>query len=117
MDFALAYLTKRFFFRIADFFHHWYVDGTRSFTNSLVSFLEKLDKTFAVFITLKLFFRPLYGDYSFVGRIFGIVFRTFRVLLGSAVYIVVFVAYVAVYLAWLFFPPLLLFLALQSLSK
>ena len=31
MDFSLIYLVHRFFYRFFDFFHHWYVDGSRWF--------------------------------------------------------------------------------------
>ena len=31
MDFAIVYLGWRFIYRIADFFRHWYADGSRAF--------------------------------------------------------------------------------------
>ena len=49
--------------------------------------LTAADQSFAVAITLRHFFEPLYKDYSVIGRIFGIVFRTFRVVIGGVLYL------------------------------
>ncbi len=43
MNFSLTYLIGRFLYRILDFFHHWYTDGSRIFFYKLISFLQYLD--------------------------------------------------------------------------
>src|SRR5262245_26424479 len=109
MNFALGYLAYRFFYRIGDFFHHWYIDGSRRFGHSFISSLETLDDSFAVLITLNHFFEPLYGDYSVIGRILGVIFRTGRVIVGASIYAVLTAIFLAAYLVWLLVPIIPLF--------
>lgn len=104
MDFAPVYLLQRFLYRAFDFFHHWYVDGSRTIANKFIVTLEAIDQTFAVAITLRHFFEPLYKDYSIIGRIMGVIFRIGRIILGAAVYLLVVVAFTIFYLAWLALP-------------
>lgn len=111
MNFALTYLVGRFFYRFGDFFHHWYVDGSRAFGRKFISTLSELDKTFALRITFRYLFQPLYKDYSVVGRIMGFIFRSARIFIGSAIYLFVAVIFLAVYLAWLLAPAIILIYA------
>lgn len=111
MNFALVYIARRFFYRIGDFFHHWYFDGSRNFARAFIAFLERLDKTFAVRLTIKFLFQPLYKDYTIVGRIIGFFFRSLRIIIGVAIYLFCAAIFLAVYLAWLLFPPALILYA------
>ena len=95
-------------FRVFDFFHHWYIGGSRRFAYRFVFFIRSIDQVFAVKITLEHFFEPLYGDYSPVGRFFGFFFRTFRVLLGSAVHLFFITLFATAYVLWLATPLLIL---------
>ena len=104
MNFSLVYLAHRFFYRLFDFFHHWYADGSRWFGRKFIGTLRELDKTFAVKVTFEHFFEPLYGDYTVIGRILGAVFRTFRTAIGLAVYAVLTVAMAILYIIWLAIP-------------
>lgn len=113
MNFSLAYLANRFFCRLFDFFHHWYADGSRVFFNYFISRLERMDQTFAVRVTLRYFFQPLYKDYTIVGRILGVVFRSARLLIGAAVYLAAALVFAACYLIWLSVPILLIFSAVR----
>jgi hypothetical protein len=114
-DFALGYLLHRFFYRIFDFFRHWYVGGSRSIAHTFISTLENIDRSFAVKITLEHFFEPLYKDYSVVGRILGIIFRSVRVVLGGAVYAIVTILFAGAYAIWVIIPPALLFFSLWKI--
>ncbi len=104
MNFSLIYLTNRAIYRIGDFFHHWYVDGTRRFIHEFISRLEDLDKGFAFRVTLKHFFEPLYKDYSVIGRILGILFRTGRITIGGLTYAFISIIFVAAYCIWISIP-------------
>ncbi len=104
MSFSLVYLFGRAFFRVTDFFHHWYIDASRRAWHYFLEFLAYLDRAFAVKITLRHFGEPLYGDYSFVGRILGIIFRSARVFIGGVVYLIVMVIFLAICLVWLAVP-------------
>ena len=111
MDFSLVYLVQRFFFRIYDFFHHWYIDGSRAFGRLVIRTLEEIDKVMAIKITFRYFFQPLYGDYTMMGRILGVIFRAGRILAGAAVYLVLAIVFATVYLVWLAVPPAVVALA------
>lgn len=114
MNLALTYIFHRFFYRLGDFFHHWYVDASRRFAYIFTSALEELDRTFAVKITLKYFFYPLYKDYSVMGRILGIIFRFGRILIGTTVYLLAAVIFSLIYLVWLAVPPAIIWYAFRS---
>ena len=108
MDFSIVYLTWRLLYCFLDFFHHWYVDGSRTFGRHFMTTLTAADRSLAVAITLRHFFEPLYKDYSVVGRIIGIVFRAGRIFIGGVIYLVIAIAFVVVYLFWLAIPAALL---------
>ena len=40
----VPYLFKSFFFRLVEFFRHWYLNSFRIYTHFVISLLEKLDK-------------------------------------------------------------------------
>ena len=115
MDFAPVYLVERFLYRIKDFFHHWYVDGSRWWGHAFLNILRHTDATLALKITLIHFFEPLYRDYTVIGRILGIIFRTVRVVIGLAIYLVLGCAFLAIYLAWLLLPAALLIAAVRNI--
>ena len=115
MDFSVIYLARRFLYRFVDFFHHWYVDGSRAIWRHFMTSITAADQSFAVAITLRHFFEPLYKDYSPVGRIMGVVFRTFRVIIGGAAYLVISLIYALVYLAWLSIPAIIIFYVAKNL--
>ena len=116
MNFALVYIVNRFFHRLLEFFHHWYIDGSRNLGHRFLNFFEQLDQTFALKVTLKYFFHPLYGDYSIVGRILGFVFRSGRIALALVVYGILIPIFGAVYLLWLALPILIFFNAFINFS-
>jgi len=115
MDFAPIYLIQRLFYRLIDFFHHWYVDGSRVIAHRFISTLEVADQSFAVKITLRYFFQPLYRDYTIIGRVLGIIFRSGRILIGLAVYLVIAALFLLFYFAWLAVPAVILFYAARNL--
>ena len=116
MDFALVYIAHRFIYRVFDFFHHWYVDGSRFFLLRFLTVFAGLEQSFAVRATFAHFFEPLYKDYSAVGRILGIPFRAGRVFIAGAFYILFAVAFAVLYILWLLTPVLLLMLASLNVS-
>ena len=114
-DFALGYLLHRFFYRIFDFFRHWYVGGSRMIAHAFISTLENMDRSFAVKITLQHFFEPLYKDYSIIGRILG----SFSACSGSCsalvVYVVIAVCFAVAYVVWVLTRPALIFFSIWKL--
>jgi len=108
------YLVERFFYRATDFLHHWYVHGLRNLTHAFLNFFENIDRTLALRITAKYFFQPLYKDYSFLGRILGIVFRTFRISIGLVIYVFFGVIFILVYLTWILILPALIYFIIYN---
>jgi hypothetical protein len=108
MDFALVYLVNRAFYRLGDFFHHWYVDALRDLVHWFISLLEKLDRTLAIRITFRYLFQPLYKDYTIVGRTLGFIFRSFRIIVGGVVYLFFTILFLAIVAVWILLPPLVI---------
>ena len=104
MSFSLFYLVQKFFYRIFEFIRHWYIDGFLWFAHHTLNFLEGLDRFFALKVTLRYWFKPLYQDYSFLGYFLGFVFRTGRLLAGGIIYLIIVLIAAALYLAWAFLP-------------
>ena len=111
MNFAVVYIINRFFYRLIDFFHNWYVHGSKFLIHRFVSVLEEIDRTVAIKVTLRYFFQPLYKDYTIVGRILGIVFRSGRLLVGGLIYLVLILFFVVIYAVWIILPPAVLIYA------
>ena len=101
---ALTYLGYRLWYRIVTFLEHWYVRSMRRYWHWFINWLERIDYYLAWRITLKNIFKPLYGDYSIIGRTLGFIFRSLRVLFASAIYAVLFAAALALYLIWILIP-------------
>ena len=116
MDFSIVYLARRFIYRFLDFFHHWYVDGSYVIGRHFMATLTAADQSFAVAITMRHFFEPLYKDYSIIGRILGIVFRIgarrdwWCVLSDTRGRV-----FALVYLVWLAIPAIIIFYAAKNL--
>lgn len=114
MDFAPAYLIERFFYRIADFFHHWYVDGSRAIGRRFTGTLENADRSLALKITLRDFFHP-YGNHTMVGRAAGVIFRAGKIMVGLVAYAAITFFFLTFYLAWLATPAVIIFYAVRGL--
>lgn len=115
MDFSVVYLVRRFAYHFLDFFHHWYVDGSRVIGRRFMATLTAADRSLAVAVTLRHFFEPLYKDYTVIGRILGVVFRSARILIGVVAYLLLFLLFLAAYLVWLAVPAVIIFYAARNL--
>ncbi len=114
MDFSLTYLFGRFFYRIYAFFHHWYIDGSAAFGRRLMAALAAADRSFALRVTVRHFFEPLYKDYTIVGRILGVIFRTGRLALGAVVDFAIAGCFFIAYAIWIAVPFLILYYAAKT---
>ena len=91
------------------------MDGSRVIGRRFMATMTAADQSFAVAITLRHFFEPLYKDYTIIGRIMGIFFRSVRVVIGGALYLVLAIAFAIVYVIWLAIPAIILFYAAKHL--
>ena len=117
MDFSITYLVQRIFYRIGDFFHHWYVDGSKYLVRQFIYILESFDETLAIGITARHFFEPLYKDYSAIGRILGVIFRSIRILIGFVIYLLLGAIFALILLAWVATPALLVLFGIKNAIK
>ncbi|MEW6617438.1 MAG: hypothetical protein AB1333_03420 [Patescibacteria group bacterium] len=84
------------------------------YLNFVINRFESMDRVFAWKITAKNLFKPLYGDYSFIGYVFGFLFRIVRLVITTAIYICVFIGAVLLYVLWFLIPLFLLYKTLTS---
>ncbi len=108
MSFSIVYLIHQFFFRIWPFIRDWYVGGFRRMSHATLSLLESFDRTFALMVTLRHFWEPLYGDRTIIGYILGFFFRTFRALIAAILYILIIAVAIAAYFFWASIPALII---------
>ncbi|MDI6820863.1 MAG: hypothetical protein QMD65_01655 [Patescibacteria group bacterium] len=101
---ALVYLVEKLFYRIIQFFRHWYVKSMRIYFNFVMDQLKELDYFLAWRITLKHLLEPLYKDYTILGYILGFGFRLGRLLVSSFIYLIVFTIAIGFYIIWLVAP-------------
>ncbi len=84
------------------------------YSDFIVSRFESMDRVFAWKITAKNIFKPLYGDYSVTGYVFGFLFRVVRLLTTTILYTCIFVIALLLYIIWFLIPPFLLYKTLNS---
>lgn len=94
--------------RIVEFGRHWYIDGSFWFLHSLQGGYKNLEQTLALRATIYHIREPLYGDYTWSGRIIGFVFRVLRILLALVLYFLLVLISAISYAAWLTLPIYLL---------
>ena len=105
--FALVYIVERFSFRISEFFRRWYLGAFSAIFGATIHKLGSLDRSFALKITILNFFKPLYGDESFIGRVLGVLFRSVRIISGLFIYLLIISVSVLVYIIWTLIPVFL----------
>lgn len=84
--------------------YFWYVEGVRAFTRTLWRVVVYLDQITATTTMVRLLFVPLFGDYTFFGRIFGFPFRLVRMVLGAVITVLGTVGVLGIFLVWFTFP-------------
>lgn len=91
-----------------NFVWRWYVTWTLDFWSEVVSVMSTLDRTLGVGVNARMITKPLFGDYSFIGKIIGPIFRCMRVCTGGIVYAVLWCGAGAIWLAWCAIPVYLI---------
>lgn len=101
---------------IFNFFYFWYVSSSKSFWQKEIGFIKWIERDIGVFINLKLLFQPIFGDYSYMGRVIGPIFRLGRVLVGFIIMIISIIAVLGIYLIWITLPPLAFLMVASNLN-
>ena len=91
---------------IINFFSFWYLTSSKSFWHKEIDFIKGIERDIGVFINLKLMFQPIFGDYSYMGRVIGPIFRISRVLIGISIMSASISVVITIYLIWIILPPL-----------
>ena len=111
----MVYLFAHLGRRVLDFFRHWYFYGFLRATHWAYNFLERLDRIFALRITAKNWLQPLYQDYSFIGYLWGFIFRTVRILAALLVYGFFAAFSFGLFILWALIPPYVIYKILINL--
>jgi len=105
----VRYLFISFFRLFSDFLKHWYLDVFAFFYEKWWQTLKSLDRFFALPLTFKYYFYPLYSDYTWTGRLMGLFWRTVRLISGLLLYFFISLVFVVLYLFWSALLPYLIF--------
>ncbi|MEX0888051.1 MAG: AAA family ATPase, partial [Patescibacteria group bacterium] len=84
--------------------YFWYVEGVRIFVRTLWRSVVFLDQFTATTMMVRLLFVPLFGDYTFFGRIFGFPFRLVRLILGAVAIVLGTIGVLGFFLIWFVSP-------------
>jgi hypothetical protein len=98
-------LPIRFFKGIYDFLYFWYVKSSKDFWHRELVFIKDVERDIGLLINLKLLTQPIFGDYSYMGRIIGPIFRLGRVIFGFFLVLISLFAIIVSYVIWLLLPP------------
>jgi len=109
----LVYILKTIGLKIVLFLKHWYIDGFWFAYKNYMFVMRMLDREWALFVTVKHLFKPLYQDYSFAGYFIGIGFRIVRSIMAFFIYLVITVIFIFLYLVWCGILPVLVFKSLN----
>ena len=105
----LEYFTNlpiKFLRGIMNFFSFWYIQSSKDFWNREISFIKGIERDIGIIINLKLITQPIFGDYSYAGRVIGPIFRLGRVLVGFIIMVISITVVILIYLIWIILPPL-----------
>ncbi|MCK5123050.1 MAG: hypothetical protein KAQ87_02790 [Candidatus Pacebacteria bacterium] len=91
---------------INQFFWFWYVQSSKDFWHREIGFLKQIERDIGVMINLKLITQPIFGDYTYAGRVIGPIFRLGRVLVGTIIMIASIFVVILIYMIWIVLPPL-----------
>ena len=108
-------LPIKFIKGIYQFFYFWYLTSSKNFWHREVGFLKQIERDIGVIINLKLIFQPIFGDYTYAGRVIGPIFRLGRVLIGTAIMLVSIFVVILLYIIWIILPPLAFLMVVLNL--
>jgi hypothetical protein len=103
-NFSLIYIVQQFFLRIYDFFYHWYVEGVGFLWRRFQFISGSMEQSFAIRVTARHLFEPLYKDYSVIGHILGPIFRIGRVIIGGFFYLLIAGVFFVLIAIWVSIP-------------
>ena len=108
-------LPIKFLKGINQFFYFWYIQSSKDFWHREILFIKGVERDIGVMINLKLITQPIFGDYTYAGRVIGPIFRLGRVLVGTMIMVVSIFVVILIYLIWIILPPLAFLMVVLNL--
>lgn len=99
-----VYLFKNLFLYIVFFFKHWYYDGLVFIYGKALGAIRNLEKGLAIRLNIRFIFQPLYQERNIYGYVLGFLFRSFRIVVGTLLYLLIFIVAAAAYAIWALVP-------------
>jgi len=104
----IGYFFLNLYLQIVFFIRRWYLDSFYFWHQIGFNLIRTLDRYFALKITIRHWFKPLYQDYTTLGYILGFIFRTGRIISAGLIYFLFILLISATYLFWIFIPIFLI---------
>lgn len=103
-----VYLFKLLLSRVRMFFVHWYRDGALFVYGRFLRLWRRIDQKFGLRVNARFLFQPLYQERNITGYTLGFLFRSFRLITGGALAIVLSGAMAFLFVVWLCVPAYLI---------
>lgn len=89
------------------FLKFWYVESLLTLGRTWKNLMLYLEEDLAVTLMLRLFFVPLFHDFTIVGRALSAVFRLTRIIIGLFAFVLATIIMIGVTVVWVMLPFLL----------
>lgn len=106
---VIIYLLRTFAFGIFLFFKRWYGEGFYNCYGITLRVLRFFERRIAVRVNIHFLLSPLYQEYNFFGYLFGFIFRSARIAAGGALYALVSVVAIIIFMLWALVPIALVY--------
>jgi len=113
---AIVLFPLRLLRGLGDFFHFWYIRNSADYWRRKIVFLRGVERDIGIIVNLRMITQPIYGDYTFAGRIIGPIFRLGRVLFGCLIFFISLVAVIIIYIVYLLMPAITAVMLLKNLA-
>ncbi len=101
---AGIYILKTGYYRLFEFFRHWYVEAARRWYAGFLYVFSRGERVFAVRANLFFLFSPLYQERNVVGFLLGFFVRLVRIIGGCLFYMLAALFFVCTYGMWAALP-------------
>lgn len=101
---AAIYILKTGYYRLFEFFRHWYVEGARRWYSGFLYIFSRGERTLAVRANIFFLFSPLYQERNIIGFILGFFVRLFRIIGGGLYYLCAAVLFMVTFVLWAALP-------------
>ncbi len=95
----------------------WYSRGLKRFHKFFIKRVKLSWRNRALHILLRSWFKPMYAQYDWQGRIISFFFRTLLIIWRFLMFVVLLLFYLLLYLAWIILPPLSVFVLLKIIMS